>query len=97
MLYAVRWSAVPGPVADPAAGLLLSKENRVPHCHGALAEVFQGKCGSAKTHDEHDFTEAERVCMGSPFAFIAASCGNVGPHEEHPLNESPVMTEETDD
>lgn len=73
----------------------------MPHCYGA-GEVmpglpFQGKCGSAEPHDEHDFTEGERVCLGSPMSFIEADCGNVGPHDEHPINQPPVMTDESDD
>jgi hypothetical protein len=65
----------------------------MPQCHGAMAGVFQGKCGSGETHDEHPFAEEERVCLGSPFSFLEADCGNVGPHEEHPLNTPPTMTD----
>lgn len=67
----------------------------MPHCHGAGefgGLAFQGSCGSSEPHDEHDFTEAERVCLGSPFDFIEAECGHVGPHEEHPLNTKPTMS-----
>ncbi len=66
----------------------------MPHCHGAMAGVFQGKCGSAEDHEEHDFTEDERVCLGSPFSFIEADCGHVGPHEEHLLHTKPTMLDE---
>ena len=56
------------------------------HCYGTTGFV-QADCGSAKPHDEHDFTE--KICLGSPAAFIEADCGRVGPHGEHPMTAVP--------
>jgi len=73
----------------------------MPHCEGGGQIIFgfpkQGACGSADVHGEHDFKAGEKICLGSPMSLIEADCGNVGPHDEHPINQPPVMTDESDD
>jgi hypothetical protein len=65
-------------------------------CHGSKQTnplfkfIMQGECGSAELHDQHPFTDDERLCTGSPFDFAEADCGRVGPHSEHPLNQPPT-------
>jgi hypothetical protein len=56
-------------------------------CYGSDG-LFQGDCGSATPHGEHDFTDADRICMGAP-AHVEADCGRPGPHGEHPMSEVP--------
>lgn len=69
------------------------------HCHGGgfpdplFGLPVQGDCGSAKLHDEHDFTEDERVCLGGP-GFVETTCGVIEPHDEHPINTKPTLIDE---
>lgn len=73
------------------------------HCHGGgfpdplFGLPVEGQCGSTDEHDEHDVTDQERVCMGSPMSFVEAPCGRGGPHGSHPLNEVPVISDEASD
>lgn len=61
-------------------------------CNGAF-ELFpgvmtQGECGSADTHDGHDFDPTAVICPGAPAGF-EADCGDAGPHDEHPYSREP--------